>query len=85
VNRDLDVFGPDLEAFRPERILGDAFEKLPKGAKRWFGNGKRNCIAEHFGWQWGMVTLVNVLRGVELRMDEGVMSSGWMVRIVLSR
>jgi cytochrome P450 len=71
VNRDPDVFGPDPEAFRPERMLGDAFEKLPKGAKRWFGNGKRKCIAEHFGWPWGMVTLVCVLRGVELRMDEG--------------
>jgi cytochrome P450 len=71
VNRDPDVFGPDPEALRPERMLGDAFEKLPKGAKMWFGNGKRKCIAEHFGWQWGMVTLVSVLRGVELRMDEG--------------
>jgi len=70
VNRDPDVFD-EPEAFRPARMLGEAFEKLPGGVKKWFGNGKRECIGRLFGWQWALVALVGVLRGVDLRMADG--------------
>ena len=69
VNRDPTVF-EDPEAFRPERMLPGAFEKLPEGAKKWFGNGKRACIGKVYAWQWAMVTLVQVVRGVELSMAD---------------
>lgn len=69
VNRDPDVFD-EPEAFRPERMLPGAFEKLPPGAKKWFGNGKRVCIGRHLAWQWLMVSLVSIVRGVELGMED---------------
>ena len=71
VNRDPKVFD-DSESFKPERMLGDAFTKLPPGVKKWFGNGKRECAGKVFGWRWAFVALVCVLAGVKLDMaDEG--------------
>ena len=69
VNRDPSVFN-DPESFRPERMLGPAFASLPVGVKKWFGNGKRECIGKRFGWQWALVTLISVLRGVRLEMAD---------------
>lgn len=65
VNRDPEVF-EDPEAFRPERMLGERFEALPVGVKKWFGNGKRECIGKLFGWQWSLVLLVRLIEGVEM-------------------
>ena len=67
VNRDPAVF-EDPEAFKPERMVGDAYEKLPEGAKKWFGNGKRQCIGRHYAWMWNMVTLVSLIREVDFEM-----------------
>ena len=69
VNRDPEVFD-EPEAFRPARMLGEAFEKLPIGVKKWFGNGKRECIGKLFGWQWSLVMMISILKGVELRMAD---------------
>jgi len=53
-------------------MLPEAYAKLPAAAKKGFGNGKRACTGRHFAWQWAMVALVGVLRGVDLSMaDEG--------------
>ncbi len=43
VNRDPAVFDQPL-AFKPERMMGEAFNSLPLGVKRWFGNGERECM-----------------------------------------
>ena len=69
VNRDPAVFS-DPEAFKPERMLPEAFAKLPKGAQKWFGNGKRECIGKNYAWQWNIVTLVSVIRSVDLEMAD---------------
>ena len=69
VNRDPAVFD-DPEAFRPERMLPEAFSKLPKGAQKWFGNGKRECIGKRYGWQWSLVSLVSIIRGVDLELAD---------------
>ena len=69
VNRDPEVFSQP-EAFQPERMLPEAFAKLPKGAQKWFGNGKRECIGKHYAWQWLMVTLVSIVRSVDLEMAD---------------
>ncbi|PHH69786.1 hypothetical protein CDD82_7514 [Ophiocordyceps australis] len=68
VNRDPAVFD-EPEAFRPERMMGAEFERLPPGAKKWFGNGKRRCIGEHWAWQCSMVVLVLMLREMDFEMD----------------
>ena len=69
VNRDPAVF-EEPEAFKPERMVGDAFDKLPDGTKKWFGNGKRVCIGRHYAWMWNMITLVTLLKDVDLEMAD---------------
>ena len=65
VNRDPTVFSDPL-SFQPERMLGEAYEKLPSSVKKGFGNGKRECIGKNFAWQWCMITLVSIIRDVDL-------------------
>lgn len=69
VNRDPTVF-EDPEAFKPERMVGEAFEKLPAGAKKWFGNGKRVCIGKDYAWMWNVTTLVTLLKDVDFEMAD---------------
>ena len=79
VNRDPAVFDEPL-AFRPERMLGEAFDRLPLGVKRWYGNGKRECIGKHYASLWNKVVLAKLLREVEFEMvDPGynLEQDGW--------
>lgn len=69
VNRDPDVF-EDPDKFRPERMLGEAYEKLPAGVKKSFGNGKRYCFGKRFALQLSMITLASVLRSVDLQVAD---------------
>ena len=69
VNRDPAVFEEPL-AFKPERMVGEAFEKLPEGSKKWFGNGKRACYGRNYAWMWNMVTLVTLLKDVDFEMAD---------------
>ncbi|KAH8884632.1 cytochrome P450 [Thozetella sp. PMI_491] len=64
VNRDPTVFEEPL-AFRPERMVGERFDALPLGVKRFFGNGKRECIGKHWAWQFGMLVLANMLKEID--------------------
>ncbi|KAI1456803.1 bifunctional P-450:NADPH-P450 reductase [Annulohypoxylon moriforme] len=79
VNRDPSVFQKPL-AFQPERMMGKAFEELPAGTKKWFGNGKRECIGKHWAWQWSMTTLAMLVREFDFeRVDKGytLEQDGW--------
>lgn len=67
VNRDPAVFEEPL-AFRPERMMGQAFEDLPRGVKKWFGNGKRECIGKHWAWQFNMVVTAMLIRECDFEM-----------------
>lgn len=69
VNRDPAVF-EEPEAFKPERMVGEAFEKLPEGSKKWFGNGKRVCYGRHYAWMWNMATIVTILKDVDMEMAD---------------
>ncbi len=69
VNRDPAVF-EEPEAFKPERMVGEAFDKLPEGSKKWFGNGKRACIGRYHAWMWNMTTLVTLLKEVDFEMAD---------------
>ncbi|KAI5468132.1 cytochrome P450 [Mariannaea sp. PMI_226] len=64
VNRDPNVFEDPL-AFRPERMVGEAYEKLPAGVKKGFGNGKRQCIGKHYAWLWAMIVTTRLIREVD--------------------
>ncbi|KAK8058639.1 cytochrome p450 domain-containing protein [Apiospora phragmitis] len=71
VNRDPTVFSDPLE-FKPERMTGQSFAKLPEGVKKWFGNGKRECIGKHYAWLWNMVVLTKLIREVDFEaVDSG--------------
>ncbi|KAI1098938.1 bifunctional P-450:NADPH-P450 reductase [Jackrogersella minutella] len=79
VNRDPTVFEQPL-AFRPERMMGKAFEDLPEGVKKWFGNGRRQCIGKHWAWQWSMTTLAKLIKEVDFeRVDPSYVleQDGW--------
>lgn len=79
VNRDPAVF-EEPEAFKPERMMGEAFEKLPAGAKKWFGNGKRVCFGKHHASMWNITTLVMLLKEIDFEMaDPGykLKQDGW--------
>ncbi|KAB5545746.1 cytochrome P450 [Coniochaeta sp. 2T2.1] len=65
VNRDPAVFEDPL-AFRPTRMMGQEFGSLPAGVKKWFGNGKRECIGKHWAWQFNMVVLAKLIMEVDL-------------------
>lgn len=67
VNRDPAYFEDPL-AFRPERMMGEAFDKLPKAASRWYGNGKRECVGKHYAWMWNMITLAMLVNHVDFEL-----------------
>ena len=69
VNRDPKVF-EEPEAFKPERMVGEAFDKLPEGTKKWFGNGKRVCIGQNWAWMWNMIVLVTLLKEIDFEMAD---------------
>ncbi|KAJ5642392.1 hypothetical protein N7490_006392 [Penicillium lividum] len=69
VNRDPEVFD-DPEAFIPERVLGEAWDKLPMGARRNFGNGKRSCYGTMWAWRWSIFTLVSILKDVDFEFED---------------
>ena len=79
VNRDSAVFD-EPEAFKPERMMGEALDRLPEGTKKWFGNGKRVCIGRHYARMWAMITTVTLLKDVDFEMaDPGyeLKQDGW--------
>ncbi|KAJ5973719.1 Cytochrome P450 [Penicillium waksmanii] len=69
VNRDPDVF-EEPESFIPERMLGDKWEALPKGARRGFGNGKRECYGKMWAWRWSISTLASIIHEVEFELAD---------------
>ena len=69
VNRDPAVFD-DPNAFKPERMLGEAFDRLPAGVKKGFGNGKRECYGKRYAWEWSLHTLVRIIKDVDFELAD---------------
>ncbi|CEJ57399.1 hypothetical protein PMG11_06093 [Penicillium brasilianum] len=69
VNRDPAVF-EDPETFNPERMLGEKWENLPSGAKKGFGNGKRQCYGKKWAWRWSVLTLASILKDVSFEFQD---------------
>jgi len=64
VNRDPDVF-EDPEEFIPERMLGEKWDALPQGARKGFGNGRRECFGKMWAWRWSIFTLASIIKDVD--------------------
>ncbi|GKU07217.1 hypothetical protein FLAG1_08257 [Fusarium langsethiae] len=66
IHRDPEVWGPDAEEFKPERMADEFFEALPKNAWKPFGNGMRGCIGREFAWQEAKLITVMILQNFDL-------------------
>jgi cytochrome P450/NADPH-cytochrome P450 reductase len=51
IHRDKKIYGKNADEWKPERMLEENFNKLPKNAWKPFGNGARGCIGRAFAWQ----------------------------------
>lgn len=69
VHRDPKVYGPDADEFKPERMLDENFDKLPKNAWKPFGNGMRACIGRPFAWQEALLVAAILLQNFNFQMD----------------
>ncbi|KAK3319480.1 cytochrome P450-like protein [Cercophora scortea] len=79
VNRDPAVFDDPL-VFRPERMMGESFERLPAGAKKWFGNGKRECIGKHWAWDFLFIVFAKLIHEVDFEAADAnyvLKQDGW--------
>ncbi|KAI1486271.1 bifunctional P-450:NADPH-P450 reductase [Biscogniauxia mediterranea] len=63
------VFDDPLE-FRPERMLDENFNKLPKNAWKPFGNGLRGCIGRPFAWQESVLALALLFQNFNFVLDD---------------
>ena len=70
LHRDPTVFGADADLFRPERMYGENFTKLPPNSWKPFGNGARGCIGRPFAWQEAILALAMILQNFNLRFDD---------------
>jgi cytochrome P450 len=69
LHRDAEIFGPDPEAFRPERWT----EARPGWNFVPFGGGARHCPAQQLALFWVAYTLVRILlRYKEMRNEDPV-------------
>jgi cytochrome P450 / NADPH-cytochrome P450 reductase len=64
------VFGEDANEFRPERMLDENFEKLPKNSWKPFGNGVRGCIGRPFAWQESVLMMAMLLQNFNFIPDD---------------
>jgi cytochrome P450/NADPH-cytochrome P450 reductase len=70
LHRDPEVYGADAEEFKPERMLDENFEKLPKHAWKPFGNGMRACIGRPFAWQEALIVVAMLLQNFNFQFDD---------------
>ncbi|MER2192647.1 MAG: bifunctional cytochrome P450/NADPH--P450 reductase [Solibacillus sp.] len=63
LHRDKEVWGEDVEAFRPERFEDES--KVPHHAFKPFGNGQRACIGQQFAMHEATLVLGLILKHFE--------------------
>ncbi|OTA57889.1 cytochrome P450 [Hypoxylon sp. EC38] len=64
------VYGDDALEFKPERMLDEPFNKLPKNAWKPFGNGLRACIGRPFAWQEATLAIAMLLQNFNFVLDD---------------
>lgn len=70
-HRDPRYFGPDPEAFRPERWLDGLAKRIPKYAYYPFGGGPRVCIGNTFALMEAAILLATVGQRYRFTLDPG--------------
>lgn len=68
LHRDPKVYGEDADEFRPERMLDEHFNKLPKNSWKPFGNGVRGCIGRPFAWQEALLMTALLIQNFNFTM-----------------
>ncbi|RPD61291.1 bifunctional P-450:NADPH-P450 reductase [Lentinus tigrinus ALCF2SS1-6] len=64
------IWGEDAREFKPERVYGENFEKLPQNAWQPFGYGMRACIGRPFAWQEAHIALACILQKLDMTMHD---------------
>ncbi|KAI2622619.1 bifunctional P-450:NADPH-P450 reductase [Xylaria nigripes] len=67
---DPEVWGDDALEFKPERMLDEHFNKLPKNAWKPFGNGARACIGRPFAMQEAILAIALLLQNFNFVMHD---------------
>ena len=70
LHEDPKVWGEDALEWKPERMVDEKFNALPKNAWRPFGNGARACIGRPFAWQEALLVLAMLLQNFNFQMDD---------------
>ncbi|KAF9877148.1 cytochrome P450 [Colletotrichum karsti] len=68
LHRDPDVWGPDAEEFKPDRMRN--LDDIPNHAWKPFGNGMRGCIGRVFAWQEAQLVIAMLLRNFDMKKDD---------------
>ncbi|KAM3077581.1 hypothetical protein ACMFMG_006917 [Clarireedia jacksonii] len=77
LQQDLKVYGNDANEFKPERMMGEQFKKLPAAAWKPFGSGVRACIGRAFAWQEALMVTAMLLQNFDFRLHD----PGYKLRI----
>ncbi|OLN93217.1 Bifunctional P-450:NADPH-P450 reductase 5 [Colletotrichum chlorophyti] len=67
------VYGEDFDEFKPERMLGENFNRLSREFPNcWkpFGNGARACIGRPFAWQEALLVTAMLLQNFDFVLDD---------------
>ncbi|KAI0406406.1 bifunctional P-450:NADPH-P450 reductase [Xylaria palmicola] len=64
------VWGDDANDFKPERMLDEPFNKLPKNAWKPFGNGARACIGRPFAMQEAILAMAMLFQNFNFVMHD---------------
>ncbi|KAF2665003.1 NADPH--cytochrome P450 reductase [Microthyrium microscopicum] len=70
IQRDPEVWGVDVEEFKPERMLDEHMEKIPRNAWKPFGTGLRGCIGRSFAIQEAVLAVALILQNFDVAMDD---------------
>lgn len=70
-HRDTATWGPDADAFRPDRFLSENLRALPAHIYKPFGTGARACIGRQFALHEIMLTLAAILHQFTLEPEPG--------------
>ncbi|KAH8660283.1 cytochrome P450 [Xylariales sp. PMI_506] len=60
----------DPRTFKPERMLDENFNQLPKNAWKPFGSGARACIGRPFAWQEAVLALAMLFQNFNFVLDD---------------